>query len=84
MNSLGIGEGVDIQAIPSTIPDAPQFSYVGHGDGYVAMHWTAPSSNGSSDIITSYKLYKSVDIVEIVFHYWQHYLQQLLNMQIKN
>jgi len=64
MNSLGIGEGVDIQAIPSTIPDAPQFSFVGHGDGYVAMHWTAPSSNGSD--ITSYKLYKSVDS-EITF-----------------
>jgi hypothetical protein len=59
MNSLGIGEGVDIQAIPSTIPDAPQFSFVGHGDGYVAMHWTAPNSNGSD--IYEYRIFKSDD-----------------------
>jgi hypothetical protein len=59
MNSLGIGEGVDIQAIPSTTPDAPQFSYVGHGDGYVAMHWTAPNSNGSD--IYEYRIFKSED-----------------------
>jgi hypothetical protein len=60
MNSLGIGEGVDISIIPSSLSDAPVLSNnVQHGDGYISFDWVEPNSHGST--ITSYKLYRSVD-----------------------
>ena len=56
-----VGEGPrsnELSAIPATTPGAPTLVSADAGDGEVALHWLAPTSNGGG-AITDYRIYRS-------------------------